>query len=218
MTQPSEQAVEAAMACKDYDGGQVRVGGMPTIEQMRSLVRNKLRAAYAIDIPQPAAVRAAALEEAAQLLERRAKTKWADGNMAAASEDEQCAMVIRREVGEAERSGTQEEERASEARTLGDAPENRPESAGVAQKGATGVSPRIEAPASPAQTPPSEGVREALELLQRAKERIIKHVAGWPGVHDPTLLQDIDDFTRAALAAPSREGLGEPDRPPPFGI
>ncbi len=49
--EPSEAAIDVAMAEKSYDGGEVRYGMAPTGEQMRSLVRNKLRAAYAIDFP-----------------------------------------------------------------------------------------------------------------------------------------------------------------------
>ncbi len=52
--EPSEEAVTAAMAEKSYDGGDggvILAGHAPSFEQMRSLVRNKLRAAYAIDFP-----------------------------------------------------------------------------------------------------------------------------------------------------------------------
>lgn len=49
--EPSDEAVTAAMAEKSYDGGRIEAGMAPSFEQMRSLVRNKLRAAYAIDFP-----------------------------------------------------------------------------------------------------------------------------------------------------------------------
>ena len=50
--EPSEAAIDAAMAEKSYDGGEVRYGMAPTGEQLRSLIRNKLRVAYAIDFPE----------------------------------------------------------------------------------------------------------------------------------------------------------------------
>ncbi len=49
--EPSEEAITAAMAEKSYDGGIVTVGSAPSQDQIRSLIRNKLRAAYAIDFP-----------------------------------------------------------------------------------------------------------------------------------------------------------------------
>ena len=49
LAEPSEEAVTVAMAVHDYDGGSVRPGCIPTANQTRSLVRNKLRAAYAVD-------------------------------------------------------------------------------------------------------------------------------------------------------------------------
>lgn len=57
--EPSEAAIDVAMAEKSFEGGEVRgallttlePGTLSTVEQTRSLVRNKLRAAYAIDFP-----------------------------------------------------------------------------------------------------------------------------------------------------------------------
>ena len=46
---PSEAAVIAAFYSHDFDGGPVVVGTIPTEGQTRSLIRNKLRAAYRID-------------------------------------------------------------------------------------------------------------------------------------------------------------------------
>lgn len=50
MKEPSEAAIDAAIAMKEYDG-QVAMFAVPTPEQTRSLIRNKLRAAYAVDFP-----------------------------------------------------------------------------------------------------------------------------------------------------------------------
>jgi hypothetical protein len=46
--EPSDEAVTVAIACRDFDGA-VAIGGIPTVAQTHSLVRNKLRAAYRID-------------------------------------------------------------------------------------------------------------------------------------------------------------------------
>lgn len=45
--EPTEVMVTAALNEKSYDGGDVRLGAVPTASQTRSLVRNKIRAAIA---------------------------------------------------------------------------------------------------------------------------------------------------------------------------
>ena len=96
---------------------------------------------------------------------------------------------------------TEKQERESEARTLGDAPDNQPESGGVIQKGAAAVSPRLEAAPLPA---PGEGLSDA-ECEHIIRTVTLRLGRFWWMQDNPVLVRAI----AAALAPPPRSLTGE---------